>query len=227
MTSRALAALASAHGVLSDHRQQLGDADLPAAARARRRPRRPLGLEVSRRPQRRRGRRRRRAARADRPHPRARSIPISAASSSPFDAWLLIRGLRTLPVRMRAHEAARARDRPAPAGASEVDAVYHPGLASRCRRACAAHRACSPSSFRDGVDIRAFCDALRLFKLGVSWGGHESLVVPGEVVLQQKAQPNSAHRLRRQSAVGAPPCRPRRDRGAVDRPRGGHRAARQ
>ena len=29
--------------------------------------------------------------------------------------------------------------------------------------------------------------------LGVSWGGHESLIVPGEVVLQQKAQPNSAH----------------------------------
>ncbi|TIL67236.1 MAG: hypothetical protein E5Y81_18620, partial [Mesorhizobium sp.] len=25
-----------------------------------------------------------------------------------------------------------------------------------------------------------------------SWGGHESLIVPGEVVLQQKAQPNSA-----------------------------------
>ena len=41
--------------------------------------------------------------------------------------------------------------------------------------------------------MRAFCDALRLFKLGVSWGGHESLVVPGEVVLEQKAQPNSAH----------------------------------
>lgn len=26
-----------------------------------------------------------------------------------------------------------------------------------------------------------------------SWGGHESLIVPGEVVLEQKAQPNSAH----------------------------------
>jgi len=47
--------------------------------------------------------------------------------------------------------------------------------------------------FREGVDIRTFCDHLTLFKLGVSWGGHESLVVPGEVVLQQKAQPNSAH----------------------------------
>ena len=33
----------------------------------------------------------------------------------------------------------------------------------------------------------------QLFKLGVSWGGHESLIVPGEVVLEQKARPNSAH----------------------------------
>ena len=41
--------------------------------------------------------------------------------------------------------------------------------------------------------MRALCDGLGLFKLGVSWGGHESLVVPGEVVLKQKAQPNSAH----------------------------------
>ncbi|TJV44596.1 MAG: hypothetical protein E5Y16_06365, partial [Mesorhizobium sp.] len=46
--------------------------------------------------------------------------------------------------------------------------------------------------FRDGIDIRTFADRLKLFKLGVSWGGHESLIVPGEVVLQQKAQPNSA-----------------------------------
>ena len=41
--------------------------------------------------------------------------------------------------------------------------------------------------------MRTFADHLKLFKLGVSWGGHESLIVPGEVVLQQKAQPNSAH----------------------------------
>ena len=27
-------------------------------------------------------------------------------------------------------------------------------------------------------DARSFCDALRLFLIGVSWGGHESLVFP-------------------------------------------------
>ncbi len=45
---------------------------------------------------------------------------------------------------------------------------------------------------RRGVDIPAFCDALALFKLGVSWGGHESLVVPALVTRVQAAGPNSA-----------------------------------
>lgn len=43
------------------------------------------------------------------------------------------------------------------------------------------------------MNVRTLCNHLKLFKLGVSWGGHESLIVPGEVVLQQRAQPNSAH----------------------------------
>ena len=53
----------SAHGVLTDHRQQLGDAGLPAADHPGRRPRPAFGLEISRRPHRRgggRGRRHRR-----------------------------------------------------------------------------------------------------------------------------------------------------------------------
>jgi cystathionine beta-lyase/cystathionine gamma-synthase len=38
----------------------------------------------------------------------------------------------------------------------------------------------------DAVDIRAFSNALRIFRLGVSWGGPESLVVPAAAVLHQK-----------------------------------------
>jgi cystathionine beta-lyase/cystathionine gamma-synthase len=123
---------------------------------------------------------------------RGELYPYVGGRLAPFDAWLLIRGLRTLPVRMLAHQesaleiARRLVERP------EVTRVNHPGLGAL------------PPGLRgtsglfsfevvDGVDLRAFCDRLRYFKLGVSWGGHESLVVPGEVVLEQKAQPNSAH----------------------------------
>src|SRR5207237_8296805 len=47
----------------------------------------------------------------------------------------------------------------------------------------------------DSIDIPAFCNALKLFKLGVSWGGHESLVVPAGVTRVQAGGPNHALRF--------------------------------
>ena len=35
---------------------------------------------------------------------RSATLPYLGGKLSPFDAWLLIRGLRTLPIRMKAHE---------------------------------------------------------------------------------------------------------------------------
>ena len=37
-------------------------------------------------------------------------------------------------------------------------------------------------SFRIGGDPRRFCDALEVFQIGVSWGGHESLALPSSVL---------------------------------------------
>ena len=74
----------------------------------------------------------------------------------------------------------------------ELTAVNHPGLAA-LPPGLRGTSGLFSFELADTLDVRAFCDALRHFKHGVSWGGHESLVVPGEVVLQQKAQPNSAH----------------------------------
>ena len=71
--------------------------------------------------------------------------------------------------------------------------MQHPALANQLPPGLSGTSGLFSFIFREGIDIRAFADSLKLFKLGVSWGGHESLIVPGEVVLQQKAQPNSAH----------------------------------
>ncbi|MBY8917072.1 PLP-dependent transferase [Nitratireductor sp. L1-7-SE] len=111
---------------------------------------------------------------------------------SPFDAWLLIRGMRTLPTRMRAHEEAGLEIARRLAASPVVKTVRHPGLANALPPGLKGTSGLFSFTFREGIDIRAFADGLRLFKLGVSWGGHESLVVPAEIVLQQKAQPNSA-----------------------------------
>ncbi|MDK1388992.1 PLP-dependent transferase [Sinorhizobium sp. 8-89] len=123
---------------------------------------------------------------------RSEAYPYLGGKLSPFDAWLLIRGLRTLPIRMKAHErsaltvAQRLQSHPL------VETVCHPGLANHLPPGLSGTSGLFSFIFSEGVDVRHFADHLQLFKLGVSWGGHESLIVPGEVVLAQKAQPNSA-----------------------------------
>ncbi|WP_152046757.1 PLP-dependent transferase [Aureimonas psammosilenae] len=124
---------------------------------------------------------------------RAETYPYLGGKMSPFDAWLLIRGLRTLPIRMKAHEAdalAIARwigERP------EVASVQHPGLGNGLPPGLSGTSGLFSFTFHDEIDVPRFVDALKLFKLGVSWGGHESLCVPGQVVLSQNQGPNSGH----------------------------------
>ncbi|HEX2146033.1 MAG TPA: PLP-dependent transferase [Pseudorhizobium sp.] len=124
---------------------------------------------------------------------KAEAYPYLGGKLSPFDAWLLIRGLRTLPIRMKAHEASALEIARRLQALDLVEQVCHPGLMNQLPPGLTGTSGLFSFIFREGVNIRAFADSLKLFKLGVSWGGHESLIVPGEVVLQQKAQPNSAH----------------------------------
>jgi cystathionine beta-lyase/cystathionine gamma-synthase len=99
----------------------------------------------------------------------------------PFDAWLLLRGLRTLPVRMRRHEsdglavAEFLRTHPA------VRRVYHPAfdapdLAARQLRGFSGLLAFALVR-DDFASVRRVIDALRHFRIGVSWGGVESLAI--------------------------------------------------
>jgi cystathionine beta-lyase/cystathionine gamma-synthase len=121
-------------------------------------------------------------------------VPYLGAKLAPFEAWLLVRGLRTLAVRMRSQEerglavARRLAEHP------RVERVLHPALLGRVDGRQLRGSSSLFSVELDGaVDVRRFCDALRLFRLGVSWGGHESLVVPAAVALEQAAGPNSVH----------------------------------
>jgi cystathionine beta-lyase/cystathionine gamma-synthase len=123
---------------------------------------------------------------------RSGTLPYLGGKLSPFDAWLLIRGLRTLPIRMKAHEAAALSIARRLAAHDAVASVLHPGLGNQLPEGLGGTSGLFSFVFKPGIDIPAFADKLRLFKLGVSWGGHESLVVPAEVVRKQAAGPNSA-----------------------------------
>ena len=108
---------------------------------------------------------------------------LLGATIAPHTAWLLIRSLRTLPTRLRSHaESARAvaeflDSHPA------VKQVHWPGLESHPQHVLAQRQLkgfTGLMSFtlatEDLAKIKAFVNALRIFQIGVSWGGHESLV---------------------------------------------------
>jgi cystathionine beta-lyase/cystathionine gamma-synthase len=121
-----------------------------------------------------------------------RVLPYLGAKLAPLDAWLLIRGLRTLPLRMeRVGLSARDLARRL-AEHPRVARVHHPALAGPAPGgALIGHSGLFAIQLAEGLDVRRFCDALRLFRLGVSWGGHESLACPAAVGLQQAGGANS------------------------------------
>lgn len=49
--------------------------------------------------------------------------------------------------------------------------------------------------FDDSVNIPALSNALSLFRLGVSWGGFESLILPARVALAQAGEQNSLQKF--------------------------------
>src|SRR3954447_4355154 len=100
---------------------------------------------------------------------------------SPDDAWLGSRGLRTMAVRLKQHEASALSVAKWLKRQSRVGLVLHPALPD-----CPGHdlwkRDFKGSSglfaFELDGDPAAFVDSLELFGIGFSWGGYESLALP-------------------------------------------------
>ncbi len=104
---------------------------------------------------------------------------------SPDDAFLALRGLRTMGVRLRQHWASGVQVAQWLEARPEVEKVLHPALPSHpghelwkrdFRGACGLFAiALQPISEKA---LHAFIDSLQMFGLGVSWGGYESLALP-------------------------------------------------
>ena len=102
------------------------------------------------------------------------------------DASLILRGLHSLALRYVAHDASARRIAAWLQTRPEVQTVLHPGLPgspghANWVRDCSAAAGLFSFTFKPWVNaaqVDAFVDALRLFKIGYSWGGPLSLVVP-------------------------------------------------
>ncbi|WP_422393808.1 cystathionine gamma-synthase [Pseudokineococcus lusitanus] len=118
------------------------------------------------------------------------------AVAGPLDAWLVLRGLKTLEVRMERHCSSAERVAAHLEAHPAVREVLYPGLASHPGHAVAARQM---RRFGGMVSVRladeaaalALCERLEVFTLAESLGGVESLV-------------EHPHRMTHASAAGSP-----------------------
>lgn len=104
---------------------------------------------------------------------------------APHDAWLMIRGLRTLSIRMQRIAATSAEVRAFLEAHPKVRKVYAPFASDNPQLALTAQQLRGSSGLltleldaRDVAAVERFCDGLKRFLMTVSWGGYESLLFP-------------------------------------------------
>jgi cystathionine beta-lyase/cystathionine gamma-synthase len=104
---------------------------------------------------------------------------------SPFNAWLLLRGLRTLPARLERITVTTKKVLEFLKAHPKIDQVLFPLDGSFPQYQLARTQmdgACGlmTITLKNGTmeSITRFCESLRHFFIAVSWGGHESLVIP-------------------------------------------------
>ncbi|WP_420401840.1 trans-sulfuration enzyme family protein [Flagellimonas sp.] len=102
---------------------------------------------------------------------------------SPMESWLITRSLQTLPARMKIHETNALQIASFLDEHPKIEKVNHPGLKSFDQYELGKKQMSGYSgllSFRlktnDLKKIKTFFNSLEIFQIGVSWGGHESLI---------------------------------------------------
>ncbi|MBW4031231.1 MAG: cystathionine gamma-synthase [Acidobacteria bacterium] len=103
------------------------------------------------------------------------------AVSSPLDAWLTIRGIKTLAVRMDRHSSNAQTIAEALVGHPKVSTVFYPGLPDHPGHELAARQmklfgGMISLRLADATAARAFAEGTKLFQLAESLGGVESLM---------------------------------------------------
>lgn len=116
---------------------------------------------------------------------------------SPNDAWLMIRGLRTLPLRLERSDKTAMQVVEYLENHPKVDKVLYPfsknfpqlELAKKQMKGCGG--LFSVFLKADKLEeVEAFCNSLQRFLLACSWGGHESLIFPSAALISSRSYDN-------------------------------------
>ena len=129
-------------------------------------------------------------------------VELGGGMLDPHAAWLMLRGLRTLPLRMERHQQSALAVARMLEEHPQVAYVLHPGLESHPQHEIAKKQLRGYSglfSFALKEQSRAathrLFDRLQLFGIGVSWGGFESLILGGTLFSVRADQPEWLIRL--------------------------------
>jgi cysteine-S-conjugate beta-lyase len=118
------------------------------------------------------------------------------------DAEMVLRSLPSMMLRYQAHDAATRQLATWCQTRDEIAQVLHPALAGSpghdhwravCQQGAGGAAGIFSVIFKPEFSVAqvdAFCDALKLFKLGMSWGGPMSLVAPYDLASMRAAWPN-------------------------------------
>lgn len=133
---------------------------------------------------------------------RETAIDIGGAMQ-PFDAWLTIRGIQTLELRLERQCSSAARLAEVLAAQPGVERVHYPGLWDHPQHAVAA-RLFRPGNFggmlsveiAGGVDkAKAWCDSLELAWIGASLGGTHTLIAHPASTTHRQMSPEARREL--------------------------------
>ena len=115
----------------------------------------------------------------------AREFMTLGPAPSPHDAWLLMRGLRTLELRVNRSADNAAKVARFLEAHPKVKRVHWPGLESHPQHALAKRQMTRVAGLMsieldapDEAAVERFCDSSERFLIAVSWGGYESLQWP-------------------------------------------------
>ncbi|WP_394990448.1 trans-sulfuration enzyme family protein [Emticicia sp.] len=104
---------------------------------------------------------------------------------APQNAWLMLRSLRTLPIRLKQSSESTLKIMAYLNDSPKIERIWYPFHESNPQLNLAYKQMKMPMGMftvafknRNVESIKKFCESLQNFLIAVSWGGHESLIMP-------------------------------------------------